>query len=110
MPGCFSHSFKWAVGVVAASLAGCSIHPIPDNVSRYDTAEIVRNIRCEAKDAVRDKIVEGLYKYGIFDVENPDYVLWDPAIFASIRRRAPQLAAKFKAYGVSTIAYDFKFD
>jgi hypothetical protein len=110
MPGCFSRSLKWAVGIVAASLAGCSIHPIPDDVSRYSTAEIVRNVRCEAKDAVRDKIVEGLHKYGIFDVQNPDHVLKDKALFERIRRRAPILAAKFRAYGVSTITYDFDFN
>lgn len=104
------HLSRCAVLAFSFSLAACSIHPIPDDVSRYDTAEIVRNVRCEVKAAVRAKIIEGLHKEHIFDVANPDHVLADPAVFAKVRRQSPRLAAKFKAYGVSTISYAFEFD
>lgn len=33
-------------------LIGCSIHPLPDDVSRKTTYDIVEKIRCEAKAAV----------------------------------------------------------
>jgi hypothetical protein len=108
MPRWFSNSLKWAVGIGAASLAACSIHPIPDDVSRYSTADIIRNVRCEAKDAVRERIRQALHERGIYDVV-PDNVL-DPKSLAKIRRRDARLAAKFKAYGASTITYEFLFD
>src|SRR5262245_4297245 len=36
-------------GGMASALAGCSVHPLPEDVSRASTVDIVRNIRCEAK-------------------------------------------------------------
>lgn len=38
--------------VLFAPLIGCSIHPLPDDVSRKTTFDIVEKIRCEAKAAV----------------------------------------------------------
>src|SRR5262245_65770466 len=34
---------------IVSGLPGCSVHPLPDDVSRVSTVDIVRNIRCEAK-------------------------------------------------------------
>ena len=99
---------KWMIFVATASLAACSIHPIPDDVSRYSTEEIVRNVRCEAKEAVRQRIMLGLHKAGL-DGINPDTVLVNKSDFAKIQRAAPDLAKKFVAYGASTIAYTFDF-
>jgi hypothetical protein len=40
--------------IAAASLfAGCSIHPVPEDVTGVTTAGIVKQIRCEARDAAR---------------------------------------------------------
>jgi hypothetical protein len=97
----------WAIAAGAVALAGCSLHPLPDDVSIYSTEEIVRNVRCEAKEAVRQRIQEALFEAGITDI-NPEEVLKDRNI-ARIRRKNPVLAAKFFAYGVSTIAYRFDF-
>lgn len=36
------------------SLVGCGVHPLPDNVSRKTTYDIVDKIRCEARAAVMD--------------------------------------------------------
>jgi hypothetical protein len=36
----------------AALLAGCAIHPLPENVTGVDTPDIVRQIRCESREAV----------------------------------------------------------
>ena len=100
---------RWALAAAAFALGGCSIHPIPDDVSRYSTAEIVRNVRCEAKDAVRERIREELYERHIYDV-NPEEVLRNRVYFERVRRRDPILAARFKAFGISTITYEFEFE
>jgi hypothetical protein len=49
---CNAASFGLTVLVLMLPLAGCSIHPIPDDVSRKTTYDIVQEIRCEAKAAV----------------------------------------------------------
>ncbi len=97
----------WAIAAGAVALAGCSLHPLPDDVSTYSTEEIVRNVRCEAKEAVRQRIQEALFEAGIAGI-NPEEVLKDRNL-ARIRRINPVLAAKFVAYGASTIAYRFDF-
>lgn len=43
----------------ACALAGCSIHPLPDNVTPYSTADIAEKIRCEARDAIRRHVRQG---------------------------------------------------
>ena len=108
MPGFAKLQRRWALAAIAFALGGCSIHPIPDDVSHYSTADIARNVRCEAQDAVRQRICQALHARGIFDVV-PDRVLSEPHN-SRIRRRDPQLAAKFKAYGISAITDDFEFD
>src|SRR3954468_2470057 len=39
---------------VSLPLIGCSIHPLPDDVSRSSTYDIVQKVRCEAKAAVEE--------------------------------------------------------
>jgi len=47
--------------VAAASLmAGCAIHPEPEDVTGLDTATIVKQIRCETRDAARTIILDEL--------------------------------------------------
>jgi hypothetical protein len=41
-----------AVLALASLLIGCSVHPLPDDVTRKSTYDIVDKIRCEAKAAV----------------------------------------------------------
>jgi hypothetical protein len=45
-------AFGLTVLLLLLPLTGCSIHPIPDDVSRKTTYVIVQKIRCEAKAAV----------------------------------------------------------
>src|SRR5262245_65062276 len=42
---------RWlaSLGALAFGLAGCSMHPLPEDVSRTSTFDIVERIRCEAK-------------------------------------------------------------
>lgn len=44
----------------ALLLAGCAIHPVPENVTGVETEDIVRQIRCEARDALIAVIKEKL--------------------------------------------------
>jgi len=47
--------------LAAASLmAGCAIHPEPEDVTGIDTATIVKQIRCETRDAARMIILDEL--------------------------------------------------
>ena len=47
--------------LAAASLiGGCAIHPVPEDVTGLDTASIVKQIRCETRDAARKTIVKFL--------------------------------------------------
>src|SRR5262245_45651398 len=42
-----------ASGIAAfAALAGCSMHPLPEDFSRASTVDIVRSLRCEARDGM----------------------------------------------------------
>lgn len=100
---------KCALAASATMLAGCSIHPIPDDVSRYATEDIVRHVRCEAKDAVRDEIRKALIEHNLGDTGIEADKVLAPGNFELIRRRDPKLAAKFLGYGASTITYDFEF-
>ena len=43
-----------AVLALSSLLIGCSTHPIPDDISRKSTYDVVDKIRCEAKAAVED--------------------------------------------------------
>ena len=59
--------FRWrglgvrafGVSAFAAALAGCSIHPLPGDFSRTSTVDIVRSLRCEARDGV-ESLLAGL--------------------------------------------------
>jgi hypothetical protein len=43
---------NWISCVFAGGLAGCSLYPIPDDVSPFSTQQIVRYGRCEVRDAI----------------------------------------------------------
>ncbi|WP_168200227.1 hypothetical protein [Bradyrhizobium sp. UASWS1016] len=53
--------------IFAGGLAGCSLYPIPDDVSPYSTEEIVHYGRCE----VRDAILLHMYNVGITNTIQP---------------------------------------
>jgi hypothetical protein len=41
-----------AVAILGGALAGCSVHPLPQDVTRVSTVQIVSRIRCEAKEGL----------------------------------------------------------
>ncbi|MEH2546285.1 hypothetical protein V1283_002930 [Bradyrhizobium sp. AZCC 2262] len=50
------------VAALAASVfvSGCAIHPLPEQVAGVDTPHIVRQIRCETRDAVKATLLDFL--------------------------------------------------
>jgi hypothetical protein len=51
-----------AATALSMAIAGCSIHPLPEDVTGVNTYHIVRQIRCEARDTLRTIITEWLEK------------------------------------------------
>src|SRR5262249_25871245 len=51
-------NMKWLGCLWATALAGCSIYPIPDDVTSINTEDIIRYARCELRSAIIDHIVE----------------------------------------------------
>lgn len=109
-----SHDFRAAAIFVAVFAGGCAIHPIPDNVTGVSTYDIVRNVRCEARDAIREKIilflaqVEGdpaATKYA--DLLKNDRTLW---VKFNDRWFSPPVTAVLREFEGSAIAYNFALD
>jgi hypothetical protein len=57
------------VSVTALLLGGCAIHPLPEDVTRNTTYDIVQKIRCEGREALDNITVGILRKYGDERVE-----------------------------------------
>lgn len=94
-------------------LAGCAIHPLPDDVTGYDTYEIVAKIRCEAKEAVQNKAIALLT--GSTDPrmnELAKTLAADRSKFKSFEALPLSSAVKFfvDKYSKTAIAYEFTFD
>src|SRR4051812_37410089 len=52
---------RCVAAVAAASLmAGCAIHPVPEQVTGVSTSDIVKQIRCETRNAGRELILRML--------------------------------------------------
>lgn len=49
--------FRAAAIVAGVWLTGCTIHPLPDDVTGVSTYNIVRQIRCEARQAIFDEAI-----------------------------------------------------
>jgi hypothetical protein len=64
MPNAIKTITRYALALAACVLAGCAIHPLPDDVTGVSTANIVRKIRCEARDAVVRKALAYLQSEG----------------------------------------------
>jgi hypothetical protein len=61
-----------ALGAILAemiALTGCSVHPLPEDYSRKGTFDIVRAIRCEARQAILDHAPEPLFAPAVLGLE-----------------------------------------
>jgi hypothetical protein len=108
--------------VIAALSAGCSIHPIQEQVTGLPTTDLVKYIRCETRLAIQDKAiallkVEAARKSGIDPavVTSPtiQYLetmrgqLWPPYLRSQMNADERFIYDKYISTG---IAYDFTFD
>jgi len=57
--------FSAAAAALSLSLfSGCAIHPLPEDVTGVDTYHIVRQIRCETREALRKMVIDWLRDLG----------------------------------------------
>jgi hypothetical protein len=116
--------------LAAATLTGCSVHPIPDDVSPIPTEEIVRSARCEMRLGVFDQIAAQLEAYNVPNVKDVvsdveryaekattvgQDILAKDADFRILTQKLrteipPALQVKFSAYATAAIVYDFTFN
>jgi len=106
-------AIKFATVPAVVWLAGCAIHPLPDEVTGVSTFDIVKQIRCEARQAIFDFAIFWLteiqqededarrigleFKQGRRPIHEFDYTLFKPPI--------RQLVEPFFRTG---IAYNFQ--
>jgi hypothetical protein len=109
-----------AIRVVAACAAlflvsGCAIHPLPEDVTGVDTHQIVRQIRCETREAVRLRIIRWLNSlakagHSVAQRLAPQYEN-DPESISSFHysvfRDYPNIQATAKLFYDTGIAYNF---
>jgi hypothetical protein len=107
-----------AVLALSIATSGCSIHPLPKDVTGVDTYTIARRIRCEARDALRNIVTEWLaavaaksddpllqelasqYKNNPATINSFDYHIFKGPRYAEIR-------STVKLFYDSGIAYTF---
>ncbi|HEY4921281.1 MAG TPA: hypothetical protein VII40_14340 [Xanthobacteraceae bacterium] len=63
------YSKRFAAIALSLLVAGCAIHPLPEDVTGVDTAGIVKQIRCETRDAAREMIRKQLEKLATYSDE-----------------------------------------
>lgn len=90
-------------------VAGCSVHPIPDDLSRETTFSIVNNIRCEVKEQVRIRLQE------LLDASKHPKVRSIPADqvihrLSTLIQYDRVIASKVLKYAAIVIGYSFEFD
>jgi len=107
----------WRIGAaaaIAACVANCAIRPLPEQVTGISTDEIVKHIRCEAREAIRLKASD----YLSFHTEDPAAIALSQALaqedyefdrkqFLALSSQPRLMLAKV---GSSAIAYNFTFD
>jgi hypothetical protein len=101
-----------------AMLGGCSIHPIPDDVSPIPTEEIIRSARCEMRLGIFEQIEKRLRDRGITTWQAQDlqtkenwarFADWLKKYVAQNPKHAI-LVKELEKYGQVAVAYDFDFN
>ena len=106
------------LGAALLVLAGCSVHPIPDDVSPIPTEEIVKSARCELRLGLFEQVERELRKRNITmwkatDLETQEglakFYVWLKN-YVKTNPRDADLLPKLNAYGNVAAAYDFDFN
>ena len=77
---------------LAALIGGCSVHPLPDDVTGVSTYEIVQQIRCEAARAVKDRAPQ--YKDAFIAYEFEFHITEDNKKTADATFKIPYLSGE----------------
>ena len=95
--------------LLIAVAPGCSVHPLPGDITRDTTFAIIHNIRCEARAEVKDHLQALLLRSPSVIVQSidPEDALEN---LEKIRVHDPESASTIKRYSLSAIAYLFTFD
>ena len=101
---------------LAGLLSGCAIHPLPEDVARLDTIEIVEHIRCEMYDALRHQVVigfqlsdsEAAHQVAREIEDHPDRSLKD--FLGKVELLKSEYKNRFGAFRGTTIGYGFRFN
>lgn len=90
------------------AVAGCTPHPLVDDVSPIPTEEIVRSARCEVKLGVLDEVQRRLETQGVtVDVHT---LLTRSGRQAASKKPPQELEPFFEEYAKVGVAYDFEFE
>jgi hypothetical protein len=112
--------FVFAAGAAVAFLvSGCSIHPLPEDVTGVSTYHIVRQIRCEARDTLKKIVIKFLRRLAAANNGGQfEQLAWlyesDPSSISTFHYnlfRGPELVevrAAVKTFYDAGIAYNFE--
>jgi hypothetical protein len=93
--------------------AGCSIRPIPQDVTRHTTYNIAQRIRCEFRDALGDLVVATLRRSkenGLADALVNGTIKYDTFLKTHLARVELTARTLIQRYSGGAIAYEFEFD
>lgn len=100
-------------------LSGCSIYPLPEDVTGFQSKHVVRLTRCQARDAVRGELQRTLSAWENVIVykrmTGGEMARWlndNPDKYYGLRLAdfSPQAARLYKFYGDTRLSYDFTID
>lgn len=100
--------FRGLTFLLALALSGCATQPLPQDYAGVDTYGIVKQIRCEAREAIQDYAIAYLRSSGLpaeaADLERNGFAGFDKS------RLPPDVRKTVLRYNRSAITYDFSFD
>lgn len=97
------------LGALSFAAAGCAIHPLPEDVTGYNSAQIVAKIRCETREALRGFLIE------LIRPAHPDIAAGMTNRTIRLRnfdrrRLSREIQRLLEKYDDAAIVYDFTFD
>lgn len=103
------------------ALSACSIHPLPEQVTGFDTVQIVAKVRCEVRDGLRSYVTGYLSDPAVAlsfrrGEELASKLIAEPLQWRRLRPllkeygAGPGVMAVFERYNGGAIAYEFLFN
>lgn len=104
-----------SLALAAGILGGCAIHPLPEDFSRNTTYEIVKKIRCEAREALDNIAVRVLRQSSdphvlrMADQLAAGQIEVVPGVLLQVPRLEPSIQRLFEKFTTSAVSFDFQF-